>query len=129
MPDSAHINLSSENTLQSKADDYRKASKAHSDIESSIKHADQDNDWAQKLGSGQELQDAKRIIENSRIQAARSFSNEELQEAKEQELITHKEAKQVIAIKRKSEMKEREEKRSASNKHSASRKRSRSRKL
>ncbi|SET71398.1 hypothetical protein [Thalassotalea agarivorans] len=123
MADSAHIDFSEGSSLQSKARAYQKASAAHRDIENSMEHADADNDWAQRLGSAQELQDAKKIIENSRIQAARSFTTEDIQEATEQELISEQEARQLIAIRRKAEMQERENGRSSSKSRSNSRKR------
>lgn len=111
--------------LTSRVDALRDVFSAYENIEASESVKDK-KEWSERLGSDDEIANAKEIIVKSLAKAQESFSKEDFNEALKQNLISAEEMKKIISAKNLNEMREKRSQQSSSKaQKSKSRKQSR----
>jgi hypothetical protein len=96
---------------------YKSVAKDYSNVEASIKFAD-DEKWSDTLGEKEEIEQARKIMQDSLKMATDKISLDEIKQAKDQELINQGELIEFVKNKRLQEMKSsREKSKKSSNSH------------
>ncbi len=103
MSTSAHIFIPRNGSLEERIHSFRKVSQAFRNVESSLQHMG-DKEWADRLGEKEEVQQAYDITKRSLGMATQSIKQSELKSAIDQGLLNDQEAKELIQIKRREEM-------------------------
>lgn len=114
----AHIFTSKDDSLFECVSTYKSVAKDYSNVEASIKFAD-DEKWSDTLGEKEEIEQARKIMQDSLKMATDKISLDEIKQAKDQELINQGELIEFVKNKRLQEMKSsREKSQKSSNSHS-----------
>ncbi|CAC9562192.1 hypothetical protein [uncultured Gammaproteobacteria bacterium] len=113
----AHIFTSKDDSLFECVSTYKSVAKDYSNVEASIKFAD-DEKWSDTLGEKEEIEQARKIMQDSLKMATDKISLDEIKQAKDQELINQGELIEFVKNKRLQEMKSsREKSQKSSNSH------------
>ncbi len=113
----AHIFTSKDDSLFECVSTYKSVAKDYSNVEASIKFAD-DEKWSDTLGEKEEIEQARKIMQDSLKMATDKISLDEIKQAKDQELINQGELIEFVKNKRLQEMKSsREKSKKSSNSH------------
>ncbi|CAC9616076.1 hypothetical protein [uncultured Gammaproteobacteria bacterium] len=114
----AHIFTPKNDSLFERVPAYKSIAKDYSNVEASIKFAD-DEKWSDTLGEKEEIEQARKIMQDSLKMATDKISLDEIKQAKDQELINQGELIEFVKNKRLQEMKSsREKSQKSSNSHS-----------
>ncbi|MCW8830255.1 MAG: hypothetical protein OQK32_01925 [Gammaproteobacteria bacterium] len=103
MADTEHIYTPQDDSLAERIRAYRSVHEAYANAEASLNLLDND-EWADRLGEKQEIEQAYKICRHSLQIASQSISQNELQQARRQDLISDEEVRELIQNKRQSEM-------------------------
>ncbi len=113
----AHIFTPKDDSLFECMSTYKSVAKDYSNVEASIKFAD-DEKWSDTLGEKEEIEQARKIMQDSLKMATDKISLDEIKQAKDQELINQGELIEFVKNKRLQEMKSsREKSQKSSNSH------------
>lgn len=103
MLNSAHIFNPLNDSLEERVRSFRSVSQAFQNVEHSLQHLD-DEEWADRLGSKEEVQQAYEITKRSLGMATQSIEQKELKTAIDKGLLNDAEAKELIQLKRQQQM-------------------------
>ena len=98
-----HIFTPKDDSLEARIEAYRNVYEAWQNAEASCKFLD-DDEWAESLGSREEVERALDISIRSLRIASNAFTREEIAEARKTDLIQNHEAQEIIANQRQGEM-------------------------
>jgi len=102
---SAHIFTPQNDSLSERVRSYRSVFEAFKNIEANLKYF-KDKNKQNHLGERKEIEDAYIITKNSLQLAIKSFGELELNQLKEQNMMSNNEVLELIKLKRKQEVKE-----------------------
>ncbi|MEE9363073.1 MAG: hypothetical protein V3U92_10800 [Cellulophaga sp.] len=105
MSEFAHIFTPQNDSLSERVRSYRKVFEAFKNVEVSLKYTNNKSRQNQ-LGEKKEVEDAYEITEQSLQLAIKSFNNLELDQLKEQNIMSDSEVLELVKLKRKQEVKE-----------------------
>ncbi len=118
MSNNAHIFTPKDDSLFERVSAYKSVAKDYFNVEASIKFAD-DERWLDTLGEKQEIEQARKIMQNSLKMATDKISLDEIKQAKERGFINQGELIEFVQKKRQQEMKSsREKSQESSDSHS-----------
>ena len=94
MSQAAHTSTAPGNTLEERIQNYRTAQQNYDNIKTS-EQLKNNNEWQNRLGTDEELQFANQVAENSLQISAKALSQKDINQAKELNLLSEKEQKQI----------------------------------
>jgi Na+/phosphate symporter len=109
MSDLGHIFTPANDSLEARIAAFKAVRMSSNALKESSKYAD---GWGDMLGSDEELEQAKEIMQNSLTEAARSIHQNELIEVQEKSLLKDEELHELAKIKRQVLMDQMREKKS-----------------
>ncbi len=103
MANTEHIFTPKDDSLSERVRAYRSVSEAYRNAEASLKYMDDEN-WKDRLGEREEVEQAYEITRNSMHMATHSLNQDDIQQAKEQGLLSDDEISDLVRNKRQMEM-------------------------
>ena len=106
MLDTAHISTKHDGSLSGRIDEYLSAYQAYQNVQSSLKHADDDN-WSDTLGERADIEQAKDIIKRGLSKATSAIESSELSVAVESGLMSQEQCDEFTKVKQRQEFEQR----------------------